>query len=226
MSSSPRLTSTSYVILGLLCTQPWSAYDLAQQMERGWSDIWPRATRGIYDEPKKLQAHGHARSWGERTGRRTRTVYEATEHGRLAFRRWLAEPPPTPTFESEALVRVVFGDHGTLDDLRQAIASIREHAQARSAALLAQGSGYLQTGGPYPERLHLLHLVGGFLGEQLTAMRRWADWAESEIDTWDGVADASVVPDLNVLGRHVAALFEQESDHPRDQREKPVTVGE
>jgi PadR family transcriptional regulator, regulatory protein AphA len=208
VSNLARLTSTSYVILGLLCTRSWSAYDLTQQMERGWSDIWPRASRGIYNEPKKLQAHGYATSRTERNGRRTRTVYEATDLGRTAFRGWLTAPPQPPTFESEALIRVLFADHGSLEHLRDAIASIREHARARSVALLAQGTEYQRSGGPFPERLHLLHLVGGFLGEQYAAMSRWADWAEEEIETWHGGVDASAVSDLDELGRHVAALFE------------------
>lgn len=207
MSRGGKLTATSYVILGLLCTRSWSAYELAQQMERGWGDVWPRATRGIYNEPKKLVAHGCATSHTERTGERPRTVYAATEHGRDVFRTWLAQPAAPPTFESEALARVLFADHGSMDDLRRAIASIREHAGARSAALLTQGGDYLESGGPFPDRVHLLHLVGGFLGEQLAGMLRWADWAEAQIATWEATAPASAAPDLAQLGQHVADLF-------------------
>ena len=32
--SSPDMTPTSYAVLGLLCVQSWSAYELAQQMAR------------------------------------------------------------------------------------------------------------------------------------------------------------------------------------------------
>ena len=47
----PSLTTTSYAVLGLLCVQPWTAYDLAQQMTRSTSFVWPRATSGLYNEP-------------------------------------------------------------------------------------------------------------------------------------------------------------------------------
>lgn len=207
MSSVPRLSSTSYIVLGLLCVRSWSAYELAQQVQRGWQDVWPRAARGIYNEPKKLATHGLVSQWTEQTGQRTRAIYEANDQGREAFREWLNQPPQTPAFESEALVRVVFADHGSLVQLRRAISEIREHAHARSEALLAQGSAYLTTGGPFPERIHLLHLVGGFLAEQHAAMLRWADWAETEIARWNDTTPASNVPNLRELGEHVSRLL-------------------
>lgn len=204
MSRSAKLTSTSYAVLGLLCLRPWSAYDLARQVERGWGDIWPRATRGIYEEPKKLVAHDFATSRTERTGQRSRTVYEANDRGRRTLRVWLAQQPAPPAFESEALVQVVFADHGSLGDLRQAIDSIRNHATQRSAALRLQGEDYLETGGPFPGRMHLLHLVGGFLAEQHAAMLRWADWAEAQIVTWESTHGPA---EVGALGHQVAGAF-------------------
>lgn len=208
MSRLARLSTTSYAVLGLLCVRPWSAYELAQQVDRGWRDVWPRAARGIYNEPKKLVAHGLAVRRIERTGRRARTVYEANDAGRAAFRDWLRQPSAVPAeFESEALIRVLFADHASLVDLRAAIAEIRGHAHARSEAASSQGAEYLRSGGPFPERVHLLHLVGGFLAEHYAAMLRWADWAEQEIARWEGTAHASEVPDLDALGAHVAQLM-------------------
>lgn len=206
MSRAPGLSSTSYVVLGLLAVRPWSAYELAGQIERGWRDLWPRAGRGIYHEPKKLVSHGYATARSERSGRRRRTVYEAAEPGRRALAVWLAAPSVSPGFESEALVRVAFADHGALDDLRVAIGSLREHALERSAALLAQGEDYRLTGGPFPDRIHLLHLVGGFLAEQHAATIRWADWAEAHIDGWE-TTTAPAPMAQEQLGDDVAALM-------------------
>lgn len=207
MSRAARLSTTSYIILGLLCVRPWSGYELAQQSDRGWQDLWPRAARGIYNEPKKLVAHGLATRWTERTGRRKRTVYEANDQGRDVFRDWVGHASQPPAFESEALVRVLFADHGSIQQLRVAISQIRGHAHARSDALLTQGTDYLRTGGPFPDRLHLLHLVGGFLGEHYAAMLRWADWAEAEIAHWETVGQAANVANLDELAEHVAQLL-------------------
>lgn len=207
MSTPPRLTTTSYVVLGLLCTRPWSAYELTRQMERGWADVWPRAVRGLYEEPKKLVAHGYASTERERHGARGRAVYRATAEGQRSFCRWLEEPPAPPTFGSEALVRVVFADRGSLADLRVAIRSVREHAVARSAALLAQGSQYGEPDGPFPERVHLLHLAGDYLAEQFGAMIRWADRAEAEVATWTRTDALPAADRLTALAGQVETRF-------------------
>jgi len=79
--STPPLTATSYAVLGLLAIKPWSSYELTQQMDRSLGRVWPRAVSKLYEEPKKLAAHGLARSAAERNGRRTRTVYAITQKG-------------------------------------------------------------------------------------------------------------------------------------------------
>ena len=56
------LTTTSYAILGLLAVKPWTTYELAQQMRRALGQFWPRAESKLYEEPKKLVAHGLARA--------------------------------------------------------------------------------------------------------------------------------------------------------------------
>src|SRR6202022_222410 len=101
---TPEMTSTSYAVLGLLCVQPWSAYELAQQMKRSLRFMWPRAESGIYREPQKLIELGYAVAKKIPAGpRRTKPLYSATPAGREAFRRWLQEPSAPPQFESEAM---------------------------------------------------------------------------------------------------------------------------
>jgi len=39
------LNTTSYVILGLLASRDWSAYEIAAQVGRGVAEVWPRAER-------------------------------------------------------------------------------------------------------------------------------------------------------------------------------------
>ena len=60
--STPPLTTTSYAVLGLLAIKPWSSYELTQQMDRSLGRVWPRAVSKLYEEPKKLVDHGHARA--------------------------------------------------------------------------------------------------------------------------------------------------------------------
>src|SRR5439155_16392579 len=149
MSTSP-LTTTSYAVLGLLAIKPWSSYELTQQMDRSLGRIWPRATSKLYEEPKKLVAHGLARSTSEQNGRRTRTVYSITPKGRRALAAWLHEPGEGPVLEFEQLLKVLYSDNGSKSDLVATLDATREWARARSAESHAIGQQYLAGTGPFP----------------------------------------------------------------------------
>jgi hypothetical protein len=53
--------------------------------------LWPRAQSKLYEEPKKLVAHGFARATDDSVGRRRRTRYTITAQG-SALALWLEEP--------------------------------------------------------------------------------------------------------------------------------------
>jgi PadR family transcriptional regulator AphA len=191
----PRpVNATSYAILGLLSVRSWSAYELTAQMKRGMRFTWPRAETRIYQEPKNLVAHGLARSSVEAKGRRERTIYTITPNGRAALRRWLEQPSAPPQFESEALLRTTFADSGTRDALLSTLRGLREQVASHYEQLGAQVEDYLNTGGPFPERLHLIALVGKFIIEHLAHLERWADWAEEQVQGWPDVGPATRVP--------------------------------
>jgi len=127
------LTSTSYAILGLLAVKPWTTYELAQQMDRALGRFWPRAESRIYEEPKKLVAHGLARATTEMVGKRRRTIYAITPKGRRALEQWVPTPGNGPTVEFEQLIKVFFAEHATKQDLlavkqelRQDIATVKQ----------------------------------------------------------------------------------------------------
>jgi PadR family transcriptional regulator AphA len=191
-----ELTSTSYTVLGLLCLQPWTAYDLAGQMRRGWRFTWPRARSGIYEEPKKLVAQGLARAEQQPRGRASKTVYHVTEAGRAQFRRWLDQSSAEPRFESEAFVRILFADLADKDHLLRALRELAGQAEDFRADVVAQARDYLETGGPFPQRLHLIMLVGRFINEYVALLAGWAAWAEKEVQAWPDVTDAALVEDL------------------------------
>ena len=189
MPKRTELTGTSYALLGLLASRPggWSAYELAQQMGRSLRFVWPRAERNLYDDVKLLAERGLARAKPETTGRRPRTAYSITPKGRAELRAWLSEPSAPLAMESEALLRVFFAEHGTLEDLRRTIQGVREEAQSTERIVAGMVSEYDEDGGPFPERLHVIALMGKLLYSHREALRAWADWAEREIATWDGV---------------------------------------
>src|SRR5258708_36325954 len=98
--STPRpMTTTSYAILGLLAVKPWTTHELVLQVDKSMRRMWPRAQSKLYEEPKKLVAHGYARATDDSVGRRRRTRYTITAKGRRAPAPRLQEPgggPPLP----------------------------------------------------------------------------------------------------------------------------------
>lgn len=184
MSQEPKLTTTSYVILGHLALRSWSTYELAQQIKRSTNAYWPRAESKIYEEPKKLVAHGLATATREYTGRRPRTVYAITEDGHKALRRWLDTPGQAPLVEFEGLVKVLFAEQGSKQQLLSTISTIREQAQGTREAQAALAADLAHTGGPFPDRLHVNSLVFKFMWEQTETVLHWANWAEHEVASW------------------------------------------
>ena len=193
-----ELTGTSFALLGLLASRSsgFSAYELTRQMARSLHYVWPRAERNLYDEIKLLADRGLARTRNETVGRRPRTSYTITAKGRRALQTWLKSPPAPLMLESEALLHVFFAEHASVDELLAAIRSVREeavHAQDEVAELVAD---YDRDGGPFPERLHVIALMGKMLHLHRQALKEWANWAEAEVSQWTSTAlgDGAHVP--------------------------------
>ena len=199
----PALTPTSYAILGLLALKPWTTYELAQQMERALGQFWPRAESRLYEEPKKLVAHGLARASSETVGKRPRTVYTITPKGRRALEKWVPTPGAGPVIEFEQLIKVFFAEHATKADLLATLADIRTSSEQLLGASARVPQAYLAGVGPFPERLPWLLLVGQFLIDFHLMVERWADWARDIVETWpDDLAEAE--PDRNTLEAQAA----------------------
>src|SRR5438552_3979602 len=188
------LTTTSYAILGLLSVRSWSAYELTDQMKRGLRYTWPRTETRIYQEPKNLVHHGLATASVETTGKRRRTVYSITAEGRRQLARWLEQQSAPPQFQSEAVLRATFADAGTRDALLATLRGLQGEGRALRKQLGVQADDYRRTGGPFPQRLHLIALIGRFLSDYAELLEGWATWAEDEVSRWPAVTPADAVP--------------------------------
>ena len=194
----PDLTTTSYAILGLLSVRSWSTYELAEQMQRAVGLFWPRAESGIYREPKKLEAHGLARSTTEFVGQRQRTRYTITAKGRKALANWIPTAGAGPVVEFEQLVKVFFAEQATKDDLLTTLAGVQAWVEDRAAATSGIPQEYLEGRGGFPQRLPWLILVGRFLDDIEQAVDRWATWAIGVVEAWpDDLGQAE--PDRDAL---------------------------
>ncbi|MGH9042131.1 MAG: PadR family transcriptional regulator [Acidimicrobiia bacterium] len=182
-----KLTTTSYAILGLLAVRPWSAYELTKQVKRSLHFCWPRAETRLYQEPKNLVEHGLAKATVTTNGRRSRTEYAITPKGRKALKRWLDEPSAPPRLESEALLRLFLAEHGSREGLLATLAGLEAQALEFQAESLALGAEYLGEQAPFPERIHILGLVGKFVLDHTNLVAEWARWARTEVEGWPDV---------------------------------------
>ena len=152
MSSAPAMSTTSYAILGLLAVKPWTTHELVQQVDRSMRRIWPRAQSKLYEEPKKLVAHGFARAADDSVGRRRRTRYTITAKGRRALAAWLEQPGDGPVLEFEQLLKISFADSGTKADILANLDATRRWVLDQNEENLATARAYLEGRGLFPQR--------------------------------------------------------------------------
>lgn len=90
--STDRLSTTSYVVLGLIEMRgPSTSYDLKRAVSHSVGFFWPFPHAQLYSEPKRLAGAGLLDLCAETSGRRRQT-FSITNKGRDVLRHWLAEP--------------------------------------------------------------------------------------------------------------------------------------
>jgi DNA-binding PadR family transcriptional regulator len=194
------LTTTSYTILGLLAVKPWTTHELVQQVDRSMRRLWPRAQSKLYEEPKKLVAHGLARATDDSVGRRRRTRYTITAKGRRALARWLQEPGDGPVLEFEQLLKITFADNGTKADIVANLEAARAWVLVQNEENLATARAYLEGRAQFPQRAAVNLLGGRFLTDFYVTVARWVEWASSLVEDW---------PDDIRTARHDIAAAEE-----------------
>jgi PadR family transcriptional regulator, regulatory protein AphA len=207
-----QLTTTSYAILGLLIDATWSTYALAKQMRRTLHHIWPRAESNIYAEPKRLAALGLAKAETDMVGNRPRTLYTITAKGRRAFERWLDTPSAPSRFESETLLKVLFADYGSKDQLLATLERFTAEVEETREFLRGIAAEYVRGEGPFPERLHVNALFFRQVWDQTASQLRWAQWATEQVQAWP--ATATPADPTTALNTFRAALRPPDTDQP------------
>ena len=165
------------------------ASKLTQQAMRSLRFAWPKSERLLYSEPKKLVELGLAISRTEVVGGRSRKVYEITNQGRKELADWTATSPQPFQLEAEALLRVLFADYGSLEDLVAALDKFQDDAAEFEYQVRTLMAGYLDGNHPFPQRTHLSVLFATFQLELFDLVKRWVDFARNEVDTWPTTAN-------------------------------------
>jgi len=180
----PNITTSSYAVLALLDLRPWTGYELTNQATRSLRYAWPKSERLLYSEPKKLVELGYASTHKEEAGGRSRNVYEITDAGRVALQAWTKTRTQPPRMEVEALLRLLFADHGTVENIESALDELELDIGEHHTAIVELMGTYLEDGHPFPERTHLSVLFATFQIEVFKTMEHWIEFARREISQW------------------------------------------
>lgn len=178
------LTVTSYAVLSVLALRDHSTYDLTRQMRLSLHFLWPRAESNVYAEPKRLVAAGLAQAREEWHGSRRRMVYSITDAGRSALAEWLSAPSGRTRYESEALLKVLFAENGSREDLLSSIRAIGADASAVIEHFRSIADRYAANEGEYPARFALTAVAARLLAELADASLHWSEWATEVVSGW------------------------------------------
>jgi PadR family transcriptional regulator, regulatory protein AphA len=138
MTDEIKLTTTSYIVLGLLTMYAGEAspYDLKRMVTGTVGQFWTLPHSQMYSEPARLARAGYVTENREEDGRR-RKLYSLTDAGREALAEWLQILTPEPyVLRDLALLKLFFGAdahalaEGQLEIHRQKLAeqeAIAEH---------------------------------------------------------------------------------------------------
>jgi PadR family transcriptional regulator AphA len=198
------MTTSSYAVLGLLDLKPWTGYELTHQAQRSLRYAWPKSERLLYSEPKKLVELGFATTHTEAIGNRSRNVYEITDEGRRVLSEWTNSRTQPPRIEVEALLRLLFADHGTIEDLLGALDELESDIGEHHQAIVELMGSYLDGGHPFPQRTHLSVLFATFQIEIFKSIERWIDFAREEISHWPSTKELGMTQRTEILTRLLA----------------------
>jgi DNA-binding PadR family transcriptional regulator len=192
MPSKP--TTTSFALLGLLGIKPWTAYEIVAQIKRGMHFFWPRSDAHLYAELKRLVERGHAIA--EVVDGRTKhaTRYTITREGRAALTEWFRSEPAAPLIEVEGFLRMFLGDQASKEDLRASLEATARQARELRAKGIALIDELLDTGGPFPHRLHLVERQATFIGDFYRNLIEWCEQAIADIEEWPDTRDVGLTP--------------------------------
>ena len=93
-----------YVILGLLCHEPMSGYELKKRMDTTMSLFWSGSFGSIYPTLQKLNLQGYIKHDDAKEQGRGKIVYEITDKGKDLFRQWMRKPVVKDEIQYETLL--------------------------------------------------------------------------------------------------------------------------
>jgi PadR family transcriptional regulator AphA len=145
-----ELSSTAYVILGMLRRGPRTGYEIKAAVDDSTRFFWAASYGQIYPELKQLAEAGLVKGESSPQGGRKRTVYTLTPAGRKELRRWLKQPPETFELRDEGLLKLFFAGGASPESAAAALAAKRRYHEDKIAQLRAIEPLARDSSDPYP----------------------------------------------------------------------------
>jgi PadR family transcriptional regulator, regulatory protein AphA len=121
-----RLSATARVILALLKLEPLTGYDIKRTTDVSTRYFWRASYGQIYPELRALEGNGLITGREDPHGRRRRKVYELTAKGEETLEQWLHGETDLFELRDEGLLRLMFGDLVSHDELLAIVRRRRE----------------------------------------------------------------------------------------------------
>jgi DNA-binding PadR family transcriptional regulator len=164
-----ELSSTAYVILGMVSREPRSGYEIKAAVDSTTRFFWAASYGQIYPELKRLSEAGLVEGVDAPRGERRRTVYAITKAGKAELKEWLRQPPETAEMREEGLLKLFFASALTPGEAIEILRAMRERRLDLSEQLSAMEPEKVEMVDPYP----LMVLRAGI------EFNRWfAEWCE------------------------------------------------
>jgi DNA-binding PadR family transcriptional regulator len=186
--STGRLSTTSYVVLGMIGLRgPSTPYDLKRGIGHSVGYFWPFPHAQLYAEPERLERMGLLAVQSEDGGRR-RKVYSLTEAGRSALWEWLASPTNVHfQMRDVAELKLFFNELGDPGNVaRLAREQISQHQQR-----IAEYEEMQARFGELPEVARRMVTLRLGLEMEHAALRFWRSLADGAGESDGGAGDGA-----------------------------------
>jgi len=199
MNSPPKLTPTSYALLGLLARKPQSAYELNSLMQNSLIRVyWPRVESHVYSEPKKLLRHELVSEKKGKTKGRNRTVYTITARGRKALKEWLSSDAEVELrMQAEFMLKLLLSDSGTVADVHNTLEKSLQSSRDDMETAIAGIRGILANEDSAKDGTPYNGIVINLMADILIARYRWGQYA---LEATENVDDEMSTADKMALG--------------------------
>jgi DNA-binding PadR family transcriptional regulator len=144
------LSSTAYVILGMLRGGPLSGYEIKAMVDNSTRFFWAASYGQIYPDLRRLSEAGLVEGVDSPTGGRKRTVYEITADGEEELKAWLRQPPEVFEMRDEGLLKLFFAEALAPREAVEIVRTMRRHREAVNRRLRELEPGKDEEKAAYP----------------------------------------------------------------------------